>query len=90
MQRGAYSTNTPKFKDMFYLQWRIWPPNNTEMTEAHWHREVRTEAFVFGDGYWHGSGSVVDQFPDHQFRETSSRRSQQPSLRLDRAGHPEQ
>jgi len=69
MQRGAYNSPTPKFKDMFYLQWRVWPPNNTEMTQAHWHREVRTEAFVFGDAYWHGSGTVVDQkFRTHQFQ----------------------
>jgi uncharacterized RmlC-like cupin family protein len=42
-----------------YLQWRIWPPGNTAMTEAHWHRELRTEVMVFGSGYWMGHGPVV-------------------------------
>jgi hypothetical protein len=61
VDRGAYTIPNPKMREKFYLQWRIWPPNNTTMTEAHWHRELRTEAFVFGDAYWHGSGPVVDQ-----------------------------
>jgi hypothetical protein len=61
LSRGAYSVPNPSLNDMFYLQWRIWPPNNTTMTAAHWHRELRTEAFVFGSAYWHGSGRVVEQ-----------------------------
>jgi hypothetical protein len=48
----------------FYFQYTVWPPNNTDMTEAHWHRELRTEVMIFGDGYWMGSGPVVD----HKYR----------------------
>ncbi|MFH1267154.1 MAG: hypothetical protein ABIK89_15610, partial [Planctomycetota bacterium] len=63
----TYLKGTPG-RNQMYLQWRIWPPNNTTMSSAHWHPVLRTEAFVFGDGYWHGSGRVVDhKYRTHQF-----------------------
>jgi len=59
-QYTTYMVGEPG-RDQMYLEWRIWPPNNTTMSAAHWHRQLRTEAFVFGNGYWHGTGPVVDQ-----------------------------
>jgi uncharacterized RmlC-like cupin family protein len=58
-QYTTYLVGSPG-RGQMYLQWRIWPPGNTAMTEAHWHRERRTEVMVFGSGYWMGHGSVVD------------------------------
>jgi len=69
LERGGFTIPNPRFKELFYLEWRVWPPNNTAMTQAHWHRELRTEAFVFGNGYWHGSGPVVEQrHRTHQYQ----------------------
>lgn len=58
-QYTTYLVGSPGSGRM-YLQWRIWPPANTAMTEAHWHRERRTEVMIFGSGYWMGEGPVVD------------------------------